>query len=292
MQPGQQRSCGARLRGFFLLSHPGPVSFHLVAVAFFALLAMWPHVTWSIILPVVGAHTAMQLSIAMFNDYCDRTRDAVGKPEKPIPRGLLTPGEALLACGGVTGLMFLLLIPLPWLAWLFSLLYLTLGTGYNLGLKGTPLSGAVFALAMPLIPLYAFAGAGRSVLPLVWLVPLGLLLGITLNLANALPDLEKDADCGARTLAVVLGLRRAFLVSNTLLVLAMVLILALDVSGLLRVQPLVLLLTLGLTALLLTVILLSTGPDKTAGTRKRYFYLVTLTCLLLAAGWLIGVFIV
>jgi 4-hydroxybenzoate polyprenyltransferase len=292
MQLGQKRPYRARLRGFFLLSHPGPVSFHLVAVTLFALLAVWPRVTWSTMLPIVGAHTAMQLSIAMFNDYCDRARDAVGKPEKPLPRGLVTPGEALFACGGMTGLMLLLLIPLPLLAWLFSLLYLALGTGYNLGLKGTPLSGAVFALAMPLIPLYAFAGAGRSIHSLVWLAPLGLLLGIALNLANALPDLERDAACGARTLAVVLGLRRAFLVSNTLLVLAILLILVLDFSGLVRVQPLVLLFTLGLSALLLTVILFSTGPGKTAGTRTRYFYLVTLACLLLAVGWLIGAFIV
>lgn len=288
MQHSQQRSIGARLQGLFLLSHPLPVLFHLVAVALFALLAVWPRVTWAVMLPVVGAHTAMQLSIAMLNDYCDRARDAAGKPQKPIPRGLVTPGEALLAGCGMAGLMVLLLLPLPPLAWLFSLLYLTLGMGYNLGLKGTPLSGAVFALAMPLIPLYAFAGAGRSVHSLLWLVPVGFVLGVTLNLANALPDLEQDAASGARTLAVALGLRRAFLVSNSLLVLAALLIVALDVSGLLRVQPLVLLLTLSLTALLLTAILLSSGPDKAPATRRRYFYLVTLACLLLAGGWLIG----
>lgn len=292
MRLSQQRSPGARLRGFFLLSHPGPVFFHLVAVALFALLAVWPQVNWSLLLAIVGAHTAMQLSIAMFNDYCDRAQDAVGKPEKPIPRGLVTPGQALVASGGMVGLMLLLLLPLPPLAWLFSLLYLALGTGYNLGLKGTPLSGVVFALAMPLIPLYAFAGAGRSVHSLVWLIPAGLLLGVTLNLANALPDLEKDAASGARTLAVALGARWAFLVSNTLLLVTALLILLLDLSGLLRVQPLALLLTLGLTLLLLIVILLSSDPGQAPERRKRYFYLVTLACLLLAGGWLIGVLMV
>jgi 4-hydroxybenzoate polyprenyltransferase len=292
MQFSQKRSWSARLQGFFLLSHPGPVCFHLLAVTLFALLAVWPRLNWSVLLLIVGAHTAMQLSIAVLNDYCDRARDALSKPEKPIPRGLVTAGEALLVGCTMTGLMLLLLLPLPPLAWLFSLLYLALGTGYNLGLKGTPLSGAVFALAMPLIPLYAFAGAGRSVQSLVWLIPVGFLLGVTLNLANALPDLEQDAATGARTLAVVLGTGRAFLVSNTLFGLAALLILALDLSGLVRVQPQVMALTLSLSFFLLIVLLLASGPDKASGTRKRYFYLMTLACLLLAGGWLIGATIV
>lgn len=291
MQLSKKRSLGARLHGLFLLGHPGPVFFHLVAVTLFALLAAWPRVTWPVILLVVGAHTAMQLSIAIFNDYCDRARDAVGKPEKPIPRGLVTPREALIAGCGMIALMLLLLIPLPPPAWLLTLLYLALGMGYNLGLKGTPLSGVVFALAMPLIPLYAFAGVGRGVPFLTWLVPVGFLLGVALNLANSLPDLEEDAAGGTRTLAVALGLRRAFLVGDTLLILAALLILVLDLSGLLRVQPLILLVTLGLTALLLLTIIFSTGPGRLPATRKRYFYLVTLTCLLLAGGWLIGVLV-
>jgi 4-hydroxybenzoate polyprenyltransferase len=192
----------------------------------------------------------------------------------------------------MTGLMLLLLLPLPPLAWLFSLLYLALGAGYNLGLKGTPFSGAVFALAMPLIPLYAFAGAGRNIESLVWLIPVGFLLGVTLNLANALPDLEQDAASGTRTLAVVLGTGRAFLFSNTLFGLAALLILALDLRGLVHVQPQTMVFTLSLSFLLLLVLLLVSGPGRALETRTRYFYLMTLACLLLAGGWLIGVIIV
>src|SRR6266700_2234344 len=87
----------------------------------------------------------------------------------------------------------LLLLPLHRLALLISLCYLALGQGYNLGLKSTPLSGIVFALAMPLIPLYAFAGVGRTLPFLFWLVPVGCLLGVALNLANSLPDIPGDA---------------------------------------------------------------------------------------------------
>lgn len=291
MQITEKRSFRDRLRGFFLLSHPLPVLFHMVAVTLFVLLAARSHLVWPVILLVVGAHTAMQLAIAMLNDYCDREMDAVGKPEKPIPRGLVTPSEALIAGCTMIALMLVLLLPLPPLAWLLSLAYLALAMAYNLGLKSTPFSGVVFALAMPLIPLYAFAGVGRSLPFLFWLVPVGFLLGVSLNLANSLPDLEEDAAGGARTLAVVLGLKRSFVVANLLIVLAALLILSLDISGLLRVQPLALAVTLVVAGGLLAAGLDFTGPEKVRRTRKLFFYLVTLACIALAGGWFLGVLI-
>lgn len=284
----KERSLSARLHGLWRLSHPGPVGFHLLAITLFALLAAWPHVAWPVVLLVVGAHLAMQLAIAMLNDYCDRQLDAVGKPSKPIPSGLVTPREALVVGCSMIALMILLLLPLPPLAWLLSLLYLTLGMAYNMGLKSTPLSGMVFALAMPLIPLYAFAGMGRSLPFLVWLVPLGFCLGVALNLANSLPDLEEDAASGARTLAVVLGTKRAFVVCNTLLVLSALLIVLLDVTRTLTIQPLVLVGTLILTGSLLAVLLFFTKASKPSSTRKIYFYIVVLTCIILATGWFVG----
>ena len=291
MQITKKRSLSTRLQGLFSLGHPVPVLFHLIAVTVFALLASWSHPIWSSLLLLVGAHTAMQLAIAVFNDYYDRERDALGKPGKPIPSGRVTPREALYAGWLLLALMVVLLLPLPPLAWLFTLGYLTLGMAYNLGLKATPLSGVVFALAMPLIPLYAFAGMGRELSSLIWLLPMGILLGVSLNLANSLPDLEEDASGGARTLAVALGLRRSFLVGDALLVFDALLLLVLYLTGVQRVQPLALGITLVLTGLLLILLLLFTGAGKPRATRKFYFYLTTLTCLVLAGGWLIGVLI-
>lgn len=285
------RSIGALLQGLFWLGHPVPVLFHVIAITIFALLAAWPRPVWAVVLLVVGAHAAMQLAIAMLNDYCDRERDAIGKPEKPIPLGLVTPREALMAGCVMIALMALLLLPLPPLAWLLSLAYLALGMAYNLGLKSTPLSGGVFALAMPLIPLYAFAGLGRGLALLIWLVPVGFLLGVGLNLANSLPDLEEDAASGSRTLAVALGLRRSFLATYLLIALAALLILSLNISGALRVQPLILAGALVLAGLLLVALLVLTGAGKPRATRKLFFYLIALACIVLAGGWLIGVLI-
>ena len=216
----RKRRAGEIAYGLFLLSHPAPVLLHVIGVTVFTLLAVWPRPMWGVILLVIGAHSAMQISIAMINDYCDRHLDTASKPKKPIPRGLVSPREALIAGLIMTIVMLLLLLPLPRLALLISLAYLALGQGYNLGLKSTPFSGIVFALAIPLIPLYAFAGAGHTLPVLFWLVPVGVLLGVALNLANSLPDIQGDATNGARTLAVVLGVKWSFITcSITLLVL-------------------------------------------------------------------------
>src|SRR5947209_4266432 len=289
MEIVRKRRVSDILLGFFLLSHPGPVFIHIIGVSVFTLLATWPRLVWSTVLLVIAAHTAMQISIAMINDYCDRRLDAAGKPEKPIPRGLVHPREALVAGLFMIVLMVLLLLPLPPLALLVSLLYLTLGQAYNLRLKSTPLSGIVFALAMPLIPLYAFVGVGRTLPFLFWLVPVGFLLGVALNLANSLPDLEEDAANGTRTLAVALGVKRSFIACQVLIVLAASLIGVLMVLRFVSAQPWIIGTTLILTCLALEAMLLFFGPEKPASSRKLYFYLVALTCILLAGGWFIGV---
>jgi 4-hydroxybenzoate polyprenyltransferase len=287
----KKRSIADIALGFFLLSHPGPVFFHIIAVTIFTLLAAWPHLTWGVIGLVIAAHAAMQVSIAMLNDYCDRRPDAVSKPRKPIPRGLVHPREALVAGLLMIALMLILLLPLPALALLLSLCYLALGQAYNLGLKSTPWSGIVFALAMPLIPLYAFAGMGR-VLPVVfWLVPVGFLLGVALNLANSLPDIEEDATNGARTLAVVLGVRGSFLVCQLLIVLGAALIGVLTVVHIVGAQAWIVGVTLLLVSLSLGAMLVFFGANKPLRSRKLYFYVATSTCIVLAGGWLLGVFL-
>ena len=291
MEIVKKRRASNLLRGYFLLSHPGPVFIHIIGVTVFTLLAAWPHLLWGIIVLVIAAHTAMQISIAMINDYCDRDLDAVGKPEKPIPRGLVSPHEALIAGLLMIVVMVLLLLPLNPLALIISLVYLTLGQAYNLGLKSTPLSGIVFALAMPLIPLYAFAGVGRVLPFLFWLVPVGFLLGVALNLANSLTDLEEDSAYGAKTLAVVLGVKGSFRACHLLLLAGAALIALLMVLHIVPAAPWILVPTLCVTVAAVVVMFLFFGAEKPVATRKVHFYLAALTAIVLSGGWLIGVIV-
>ncbi len=290
MEIVQKRRPAAIARGFFLLSHPGPVLVHIVAVTVFALLAAWPHLLWGTIALVVAAHAAMQVSIAMLNDYCDRRADALVKKTKPIPSGLIRPQEALIAGLLMIMLMILLLLPLNKLGLLVSLIYLALGQAYNLGLKSTPLSGIIFAFAIPLIPVYAFVAQGRTLPFLLCLIPVGALLGISLNLANSLPDIEEDAEAGANTLAVVLGVRRTFLACPSLILLSAAMIAIFTLFHVVMAQSAIIIPILVLTLLAcLTLLFWQARQAATPATRKRYFYLVALTILVLAGGWFTAV---
>lgn len=273
--------------GFVLLTHPGPVALFLGIVMLFALRASWPHLIWTTILLLIAAHAAMQFSISMINDYHDRLLDT-NRPDKPIARGWVLPHEALIVGLLMIVVMVVLLLPLNPLALLVSLCYLALGQAYNLGLKSTLWSGIIIALAVPLIPLYVFAGVGRLSLVALWLYLVGMLIGIALNVADSLPDIEGDASGGAKTLAVVLGVRRAIIACPLLLALAIALIAVLTASGLVAAQLWILAPTLAVAVLAVGALLLFLGHSSPGKARKVYFYLVALTSFELIGGWFIA----
>jgi 4-hydroxybenzoate polyprenyltransferase len=288
MEIGKKRRVSEIVLGFFLLGHPIPVLIHTLGVTLFALLADWPSLVWRTLILVIVAHLAMQLSIAILNDYCDRRLDTLGKRDKPIPRGLVRPNEALAAGLLCIVIMVALLLPLNPLALIISLLYLALGQAYNLGLKSTPYSGIVFALAIPLIPVYAFVGVGRIIPFVFWLVPVAALLGVALNLANSLPDAETDAANDARTLAVVLGVPGTFRLIPLLIIMSAALVAILAITRVVSVNVWILLPAIFLTLLIVGFMIYYSGPSRAINTRKTYFYLTVANCLLLAGGWLIG----
>ncbi|MEO7000667.1 MAG: UbiA family prenyltransferase [Ktedonobacterales bacterium] len=273
--------------GFFLLTHPGPVALFLGLVTVFALRASWPQPIWTTILLVIAAHAAMQFSISMINDYCDRQLDA-NRPDKPIARGWVLPREALITGLIMIVVMVVLLLPLNPLALLVSLCYLALGQAYNLGLKSTRWSGIVLALMVSLIPLYVFAGVGHVSPVAFWMFLVGILIGISLNVANSLPDIEGDASGGSKTLAVVLGVRRSIAACPLLLALTIALIAVLTASGLVPAQFWILAPTLTVAALTVGALLFFLGHQSPGKAHKVFFYLVALTCFELAGGWFLA----
>ncbi|GCE25862.1 hypothetical protein KDA_13460 [Dictyobacter alpinus] len=288
----KQQQPGSKIPGFFFLCHPGPVLFHTLAVSIFALLAAWPHLVWGTLFLIIAAHLAMQCSIAVLNDYCDRELDSVSKRDKPLARGIVSPREALIFGWAWIVLMYLLLLPLNWLAILISTLYLLLGQSYNLGLKSTPWSGIVFAVAIPLIPVYAYVAVGNMTPFIFCLIPVAALLGVALNLANSLPDIAEDAANHARTLAVVLGERRTRFICPLLILLAALLVACFALTNIVHVQSILLWATLGLVIIGSGLIIFQSTSLNTPGGGKRYFLLVVGTCLVLASGWLASTLLV
>lgn len=284
----KNRSAGDIFVGSWKLAHVEPIFLILTAVTLFALRATWPHPPWATIALLLAGQAAMQFSIGILNDYHDRYLDAAGGKHKPIVLGLIRPQEALVAGLVMIVLMFVILLPLSRFALLAALGYLTLGQLYNFGLKATPVSGILFALAMPLLPLYAFVGVGRIPFMVIWFLPVGALLGVALNLANSLPDVEEDAASNARTLAVTLGVKGSFWACPLLIAPAAILISVLTISQRTPAQLWLMLPVFALTGLGLVVMLLFFGPASPRQTRKLYFYLVALLCLMLAGGWFIA----
>lgn len=155
--------------------------------------------------------TALQCSIGTLNDIHDAPADAGRIPPKPIPSRLVsTPSAWVVVVGSA-----LVGLGLAWAAGQIvaglALIVLSIGYGYDLLAKGTPWSWLPFALGIPLLPVYGWVGAVGSVPSFfVALVPLAVLAGAALAVANARADLEQDRRAGERSIATSLGDRQAW----------------------------------------------------------------------------------
>jgi 4-hydroxybenzoate polyprenyltransferase len=153
---------------------------------------------------------AIQVGIGAANDVTDAARDAVVKPAKPIAAGLIAPDVARSVAVAALGIGLLLAASLSPGALALAAAGATTGLAYDLRLKGTALAWLPFAVGIPLLVLFAWWGARQELSPAI-LVAAGLAVpaGAALAIANALPDAERDARTGVRTMATSMGLSRA-----------------------------------------------------------------------------------
>jgi 4-hydroxybenzoate polyprenyltransferase len=187
------------------LVHPFPSALNALLVFGLALVAGGEQAGQAAI-GLAVAMLALQFSIGAANDYFDVDLDEVAKPEKPIPSGVVTRPVALtvsLVCAGI-GLFVAAAFSGPVL--LLALSMLAAGIVYSALLKRGPLGWACFAIAFPLLPVYAWYGAIGEMPPRPeLLLPLAALAGPALQLANGLVDLERDRRTGVRGLPGLLG---------------------------------------------------------------------------------------
>ena len=164
------------------------------------------------------AMTALQASIGSLNDVVDAPRDAGHKPGKPIPAGLVSAAIArvVVVAAAVLGLV----LSAPSGAWTVALaaVVLAIGYGYDLVFKGTAWSWVPFAVGIPLLPVFGWLGAAGS-LPSSFavLLPVAVVAGTGLAIANARADLERDTAAGVDSVAVRLGSERAWTVEAVLM---------------------------------------------------------------------------
>lgn len=285
-------SLGRQLLGLLLVVHPLPSALYVLAVGLFAFVAAAAaHTTpapGTLARALVGV-ACSQIAIGAINDYRDRALDAATKPGKPLVRGLIAPWEAPALAILATLALLLVVAPLGALALLLVALIEGLGLAYDLWFKGTLVSGLLYALYFPLIPLLAWVVFGRWQPFIPWLVPLGAALGVAMNVANSLPDLEDDLAAGVRGLPHLLGLRRGLLLVWLTPPAVLALLWALALTRIVPARPVPLLLAsaAGLLSVALAAWRYARGPSP--ATLRGNFFLQAFGVVALATGWLAAV---
>jgi 4-hydroxybenzoate polyprenyltransferase len=221
------RSESSDFAAYVELLHLPPIAMVLLASAGFMLVAAggWP--PFGRLGLLLTSTLLGQLAISIHNDYCDRELDARAKPWRALPRGLLTPGEAFAWTAILTLLCLLLALPLGLTVAGLIAIGASSGFVYNAWLKRTSWTWLPFWVALPTLPLTAFAVVGEwdSRLWLVYLIGAPLVLAV--YIADTLSDIESDSAHGVQGFAHRLGPRGARLVCWAAVALAQVLALAL-----------------------------------------------------------------
>lgn len=281
-----------RVGGLVRVTHPAPVAMYMLLMVVLApLAALSGHraLFGGDVVRLALAMGCAQAAIGTLNDFCDRALDAASKPQKPLVRGTVMPGEALALVVILTGLAILIAQPFGLAAALILAAIMALGFAYDLRFKGTWVSAVLFALHFPLLPIFVWAALGvwRPFLP--WILPLGAALGIAMNIANSLPDLADDINAGVRGLPHVLGLRCDLALVWAIPIALSLLIWLLHLTGL--APALLLWLTVAtLVAVVSTAATLLLYRRKpTAATLTVNFYAQAFAAMAFASCWLVAV---
>lgn len=200
-----------RLKAYARLIHPFPVAVVMMSSAGLLIVARGGIPQASLAIRAMTVVLLSQVAVGALNDYMDRYTDARTQPDKPIPSGLVSPGEALalaLSAG--------LAVPLAagsfgaWSAVLMSVATAA-GLAYDLGLKRTPLSFLAYVVAFLGLATWIWLITGRLTPIFFSVYPAGFCLLTAAHLSNSLPDIETDQLLGQRGLSTLLGPRRTLL---------------------------------------------------------------------------------
>jgi geranylgeranylglycerol-phosphate geranylgeranyltransferase len=172
---------------------------------------------------LLGFATSFALTAAsmVINDFYDRKIDAINEPNRPIPRGNVSPKEALIFALvlSIIGLIAAFKTNLPSLivaviAWIISLTYITEG-------KGTGLPGNFLVSATVVIPfIYGGLIVGRIETFTLLFVAIAFLSNTGREVTKGIVDVEGDRSHNIRTIAVTYGERTAAVAATVFTLLA------------------------------------------------------------------------
>jgi geranylgeranylglycerol-phosphate geranylgeranyltransferase len=196
-----------RINGFVRIIRPFNVAFTFVTIGAVCLVAgghidQWGMIT---IASVIGA--LMTAGANAINDAFDRDIDRVNRPDRPIPRGVVTPREAIWVWGISTGIAIALGLFLPPVPRIIVLAAGVVLFVYSSALKRTILAGNVVVALMIAL---AFIFAGTVVEHPAWAIVPALFAFLTTFAREMIKDVEDvngDRAEGAATLPVRYGIK-------------------------------------------------------------------------------------
>ena len=227
----------------------------------------------------------LQASIGTVNDIVDVERDRDTKPGKPLPRGIVGRSTAWFVAGGGVVLGLAISVLIEPLTGAIGVVGVALGYAYDVRLKVSRWSWLPFALGISLLPVYAWVGATGAI-PAIFmlLVPMAILSGAGLALANQLADDERDRAQGLLTAVGRLGRARAWMLNATLDgVVALVAVVSLVLSG-----ASFLFIGAADVSIGLIIIGLHLGRSIRPVTRERAWEIQAIGFACLAVAWLAG----
>ncbi len=276
----------AKIAAYIQLTHPWAVTIVMIATTLFGLLAARAD-------PPIGRFALLftgmlggQIAIGATNEWCDRHVDAIDKPHRPIPAGLV-PASGALALAAF-GLLAMTVAGLALGVWGFLLLVIMIGAGlvYYVKLKRTPWSWLPYLVALPLVPTWAWVVMDEFQPGLLWLYPLGALFVLAIHMSQTLPDIGADASRGEQGIGVVLGRRWA---EASIWLAAFGSTLAVAAGGwVFGSAPLPTTIAAGVVAVVLAVAFVAA---RVAGPRVQphLFKILTSSAVILATGWVLTV---
>ncbi|MET1101192.1 MAG: 1,4-dihydroxy-2-naphthoate octaprenyltransferase [Pyrodictiaceae archaeon] len=267
------------LKQVFIATRPWSFVMTIISIVFGASYAYWltSSIDLMLVLVALVGSVLLHAAVNVWNDYYDYKyrfdRPGVGtaiyRPH-PLIEGYMTPGQVMALASGsaIAALAFGAYIALAGrpLAILLGLLGLLLAFFYT----GPPLrykyhgfgEVGVFTAWGPLMVLgsYYVASGRLGLEPIIASIPIGLLVAAVL-LANNIRDIETDKEAGARTLAVILGRRRAIKAYQGLLLTPYAIVALLTATKLASIFTLLVLLTLPQAIRLARLFVRQVPPD-------------------------------
>jgi 4-hydroxybenzoate polyprenyltransferase len=166
-----------------------------------------------------------------------------------------------------------------------AVVVLAIGYGYDLYAKGTAWSWLPFAVGIPILPVFGWYGTTGELPPVfALLVPVAVVTGAALAIANARADMERDAAAGVDSVAIRLGRDRSWLLASGLLVAAAAIALVTLVAW---GAPVATIVGAGAGSAVIGIGI-GAGRDDRPARRERAWELQAVGVGVLAAAWLAG----